>query len=120
MRYRNDDDRELIWVRLKLTEWGRKCRALGIGYPTMSATEKARIGRGGAFNGPSLPPDLAEIDHGVAVAPPQHKLMLVEVYTKGGDWRAKAAHLRLERNAFYRRKIKAETALKLWLESRTA
>src|SRR5690242_20355740 len=97
-------ERELIWIRLKLTQWGRVCRVLGIGYPTMSATEKARIGRGGSFGGPSLPPDLEEIDHEIAVAPAEHKIVLVEVYTKSGGWRDHAVRLALGKDAYFDRK----------------
>ena len=68
---------DLHWIRLKLYQWGRLCRAIGTGYPTMAATERARVGRGGAFDGPSLPQDLAEVDSVVAISPPQHKLILV-------------------------------------------
>lgn len=106
---------ELHWIRIKLNEWGRRSRAVGIGYPTMAATEKARVGRGGAFNGPSLPPDLEEIDAAVSRADPQHRLILVECYTKGGQWRDHAARLRLSADSYFRRKKKAELVLYLTL-----
>jgi hypothetical protein len=98
-------------IRIKLTLWGRLCRAIGIGYPTMSSHEKARVGRGGLFDGPNLPQDIAELDVVIARSPPQHKLMLVEVYTKSGDYRDHAARLNLSVDAFYRRKKRAEVYL---------
>lgn len=107
---------ELFWLRRKLTQWGRLCRALGVGYPTMAATEKAARGRGGAFDGPSLPDDLAIIDLCVARCPPQHKLILVECYTKAGDYREHSARLRLSVDAWYRRKNKAEVFLNTQLQ----
>lgn len=102
---------ELHWIRIKLTDWGRRSRAIGIGYPTMAVTEKARIGRGGSFDGPSLPDDLMEIDAAVSRSPPQHKLILVECYTKDAHWREHAARLRLSADAYFRRKKKAEVYL---------
>jgi hypothetical protein len=98
-------------LRRRLTLWGRISRALGIGYPTMSSHEKARIGRGGVFNGPHMPDDLIEIDVAIARAPPQHKLMLVEVYTKEAHWREHAARLHLSEDGYFRRKKKAEVFL---------
>lgn len=102
---------ELWDLRRRLTAWGRLCRAIGIGYPTMSSHEKARIGRGGAFTGPSLPDDLMVIDVAVARSPPQHKLILVEVYTKDTHYREHAARLQLSVDAFYRRRKRAEVYL---------
>ncbi len=108
---------DLCWIRMRLTAWGRLCRAQGIGYPTMAATERARIGRGGSFDGPRLPDDLAEIDVAVARSPPQHKLILVEVYTKEAHWREHAARLRLSADGYYRRKKSAEVYLNTALRS---
>ncbi len=98
---------DLYWIRLKLYQWGRLCRAMGQGYPTMSTTERARVGRGGAFEA-ELPDDLAEVDSVIAISPPQHKLILVECYTKHGDYKDHAARLRLSIDAYYRRKNLAE------------
>lgn len=102
---------ELHYLRRKLTLWGRMCRAVGIGYPTMCATEKAIRGRGGSFDGPNLPNDIEEIDIAVQRSPPQHKLILVECYTKGGHWAEHAARLSLSVDVYYRRKKKAEVYL---------
>lgn len=102
---------ELHDIRIKLTLWGRLCRAIGVGYPTMASHERARIGRGGAFDGPSLPDEIAELDTLIARSPPQHKLILVEVYTKGGDYRDHSARLNLSVDAFYRRRKRAEVYL---------
>jgi hypothetical protein len=111
---------DLAYLRRQLSLWGRLCRAVGIGYPTMAATEKARVGRGGAFDGPTLPDDIAEIDVCVARSPPQHKLVLVECYTKDGDYRDHAARLRLSVDSYYRRRKRAEvylnTALRVQME----
>jgi len=108
---------DLYWIRMRLTAWGRLCRAVGIGYPNMAATERARVGRGGSFDGPSLPDDLAEIDVEVARSPPQHKLILVEVYTKDAHWRDHAARLRLSADSYFRRKKTAEVYLNTRLRS---
>jgi hypothetical protein len=100
---------ELYALRRQLTLWGRLCRAMGQGYPTMASHEKARIGRGGAFDGPNL------LDVWVSRCPPQHKLIIVETYTKGGDYRDHAARLQLSVDAFYRRRKRAEVYLNtLW------
>jgi hypothetical protein len=99
---------DLCDIRRRLTMWGRLCRAVGIGYPTMSATERARVGRGGSFDGPTLPDDLAAIDVAVARVEPHHKLILVECYTKYGDWQDHAARLQLTKPTFFRRKNLAE------------
>ena len=107
---------DLQSIRMQLTLWGRLCRAMGIGYPTMSSHEKARIGRGGSFDGPTLPQDLMVLDVTVARSPPQHKLVIVEAYTKGGDYRDHAARLRLSVDAYYRRKKSAEVYLNTCLQ----
>lgn len=107
-------------LRGYLTLWGRLCRVVGPGYPTMAATERARIGRGGVFDGPYLPDDIAELDAHVARCPPQHKLILVECYTKSGDYRDHAARLRLSIDAWYRRRKSAEVFLNtMWSGANT-
>jgi DNA-directed RNA polymerase specialized sigma24 family protein len=107
----------LDYLRRQLSLWGRICRAVGIGYPTMAATERARVGRGGSFDGPKLPEDIAEIDSFVSRCPPQHKLILVEFYTKDGDYRDHAARLRISVDALYRRRKRAEVYLNTLLNS---
>jgi hypothetical protein len=102
---------DLGYLRRQLSLWGRLCCAMGGGYPTMAATERARIGRGGVFDGPKLPDDIAELDVLVSRSPPQHKLILVEHYTKSGGWKDHAARLRLEKDAYFRRKKTAEVYL---------
>lgn len=104
-------DTNLIGIRIQLTRWGRISRALGIGYPTMAATEKARVGRGGSFNGPSLPPDLAEIDYEVTISPFEHKRVIIEVYTKSGAWREHALRLGMGRDMYYDSRKRAEVYL---------
>jgi len=102
-------------LRSYLVLWGRMCRVVGPGYPTMSSHERAKSGRGGLFDGPYLPDDIAELDAQVARCLPQHKLILVECYTKSGDYREHAARLRLSVDAWYRRRKSAEVFLNsLW------
>jgi hypothetical protein len=81
---------------------------MGVGYPSMAATERARIGRGGRFTGPALSPELEEIDAIVAAAPPKHRQILVEAYTKGGTGRKHAARLGFSVRDYWRRKTEAE------------
>jgi hypothetical protein len=108
---------DITWLRIRLTRWGRLCRAMGIGYPTMSSHEKARVGRGGVFDGPYLPDDVAEVDSAVAKLQPQHKLVIVEYYTKSGTVVEHAAHLSMTRDKFYRRKNLAENRLNTLLRA---
>jgi hypothetical protein len=104
-------------LRNRLRLWGLICRRMGVGYSSMSSHEKARIGRGGVFDGVVIPDWLADIDHGVATCPKHHKLMLVEIYTKNGDWKDHIARLRQNHiliesvSAYYRRKNSAEVYL---------
>lgn len=102
---------DLYALRRYLAVWGRLSRAIGIGYPTMSAETKAIYGRGGAFNGASLPDDIAELDAHISRCPPQHKMILVETYTKNGNYEDHAARLRISVDAFYRRRKRAEVYL---------
>lgn len=98
----------LMSLRILLAQWGVMSRARGIGYPTMAATEKARIGRGGVWAEPELPPDLVPVDRAVARSLPQHKLIIVECYTKPAPWREHAARLQLTEPSYFRRKKMAE------------
>jgi hypothetical protein len=99
---------DLSWTRVKLAEWGRCSRVQGLGYPSMSTTEKARIGRGGRGSDPSLPPDLEDIERVVAHAPRRHKTILVEAYTKRGTTRQHAARLGFSVGDYWRRRTRAE------------
>jgi hypothetical protein len=110
---------DLCWIRMKLTQWGRRCRALGIGYPCMTSTEKARIGRGGLFYGPSLPEDLEAIDAAVSRAPIGYKNVLIERYTKGGDSELHAARLLIARSTYFDRLKSAEKHINEVLNERT-
>lgn len=74
----------------------------------MASHERARIGRGGLYTGPSLPDDLLTIDQAVMQAPPHHKRMIVEVYTKFGRSADHAARLGLSVRDYWRRKTRAE------------
>jgi hypothetical protein len=99
---------DMSWIRIKLYEWGIRNRVQGIGYATMSSHEKARVGRGGRFEGPSLPPDLEEIDLAVRKIEPQHKLVIAECYTHYGTHDDHRIRLRLSRATYFRRKNLAE------------
>jgi hypothetical protein len=105
------------WIRIKLYEWGVRNRVRGIGYPTMSATEKARVGRGGAFYEPSLPQDLEEVDQAVRQLEPQHKLIIAECYTHYGTHDDHMARLRMPPRTYFRRKNIAEQRV-YWLLQR--
>lgn len=99
----------LDWTICKLNEWGRWVRDRTGGYPSMAATEKARVGRGGRGElNTELPPDLRVIDEAVAMAPVDYKAVLVEHYTKHGLGTEKAAHLGVSRQTYYLRKRSAE------------
>lgn len=108
---------EIYALRATLAQWGIRCRARGIGYPMMAATEKARIGRGGLFDGPYLPPDLERVDVAVARLEPQHKLVIVECYTHFGTHEDHMIRLRLPRTSYYRRKNLAEMRVNTLLQS---
>lgn len=110
-------DPALQWIRLKLYQWGRWSRFRGLGFPSMSSTEKARIGRGGGWDGPSLPEDIEAIDVAVARCLPQHKLILVEHYTKGGSVRDHASRLSVSRMTYWRRKDIAEKHVSILLQT---
>jgi hypothetical protein len=100
---------DLSWTRMKLGQWGRSSSAHGLGYPSMSTTEKARIGRGGnGSGGPSLPPDLEDIDLVVARSPRKLKAVLIEAYTKRGTTRQHAARLGFSVGDYWRRRTRAE------------
>jgi hypothetical protein len=110
---------QLNWLRMKLYEWGVRNRVRGIGYPTMSSHEKARVGRGGVFYEPSLPPDLEDIDQAVRKLEPQHKLMIAECYTHYGTHDDHMARLRMARATYFRRKNVAESRVYWLLQSGT-
>jgi len=107
----------LHWVRRQLYHWGLMNRAHGIGYPTMAATEKARIGRGGVFEGPNLPQDLEEVDLAVRRLEPQHKLVIAECYTHYGTHMDHMIRLRMSERTYFRRKNIAEQRV-YWLLQR--
>lgn len=109
----------LTSIRIQLSRWGLMSRARGIGYPTMSATEKARIGRGGIWSEPELPEDLVPVDRAVARSWPQHKLVIVECYTKPASWKEHAARLQLSESSYFRRKKLAEMHIYSLLNSLT-
>jgi len=98
---------DLCWTCAKLSQWGRRVRENGAGFPSMAATERARIGRGGTFSGPHLPDDLVELDGIIQRSPPQHKRLIVEAYTKNGRSADHAARLRLSVRDYWRRKTRA-------------
>lgn len=96
------------WVRRQLYEWGARNYAQGIGYPPLSVSEKMRVGRGGRFEGPSLPPDLEDVDAAVRLLEPQHKLIIAECYTHRGTHSDHMIRLRLPARSYFRRKNTAE------------
>lgn len=55
-----------------------------------------------------LPDDLESMNAEIAKAPPQHKLILVEHYTKDGNGHEHAARLGLKRSQYFERKKTAE------------
>ncbi len=94
-------------VRLLLMRWGRWAKARGIGYPAISAHESLHLGVG-VFDGGPLPPDIEAVDLAVSRAEPQHKLIVVEHYTKAGTVREHAARLRLRKSTYFDRLNTAE------------
>lgn len=99
----------LDWTIAMLALWGRMVRDRGIGYPPMSTTEKARIGRGGGADPLiPLPPDIEAIDNAVSAAPIELKILLIEHYTKDGYAVEKAARLGISRSLYFVRKSQAE------------
>jgi hypothetical protein len=98
----------LCVARAMLSQWGRCCRAMSGGYPTMAATEKARIGRGGIPGTLELPERVQAIDVIVARSAPCYRIILVESYTKGGTTRQHAARLGLSSGDYWRRRTRAE------------
>jgi hypothetical protein len=98
----------IYWARLKLWQWGRAVRDSGIGYPSMSSHEQIRSGAGVMVVAVSLPEDLEAVNSVVHEAPPQHKLILVEHYTKDGRANEHAARLNLKRAHYFERKKTAE------------
>jgi len=99
---------DLCWTCAKLSQWGRRVRERGSGFPSMAATERARVGRGGTYTGPHMTDDLVELDRLIQRSPPQHKRMIVEAYTKHGRSRDHAARLGLSVRNYWRRKSQAE------------
>jgi DNA-directed RNA polymerase specialized sigma24 family protein len=92
-----------------LLQWGRRVRDRGLGYPSMAAIEKARVGRGfGREAITELPPDLQAVDLAVSQSPVDFKAVLVEHYTKAGFGSEKAARLGISRSTYYQRKASAE------------
>lgn len=104
----------LHWLRVMLYEWGVRNRARGLGYPTMAATEKARIGRGGIYREPELPPDLEALDAAVLRLECADKAIIAECYTHYGTHDEHMARLRMARATYFRRKKIAETRV-YWL-----
>ena len=97
------------WVKRRLTFWGRWARSgFAPALPTMSTTEKARIGRGGVPDD-SMPPDIAEVDHVVCIAAPEVRQALIVYYAQTGSKEEKARRVGITRWAFRRRVERGET-----------
>ncbi len=99
----------LSTLRSYLALWGRLCRVVGPGYPTMAAIEKARIGRGGASYEVFLPPDLEEVDMAVRMLEPRDKRVIAECYTHSGSHFDHMVRLQMCESTYFRRKKVAET-----------
>lgn len=95
------------FTRRRLSEWGRWAKGGLPSMPTMSSTEKARIGRGGTPN-LDMPPDIAEVDIIVCRADPAQRLILIVHYVQAGTLGEKAARLNLSRHSFRRHLDRAE------------
>ena len=97
-------------VRLVLTSWGHwAMQGLPGELPSMSTTEKARMGRGGIGDGSEMPPHIAEIDHIVCIAPPKEKRVLIVYYTQRGGMDEKAARLEMTLREFREVRERAES-----------
>lgn len=107
---------DLAWIRRQLYHWGVRNRVRGIGYPTMATTEQARIGRGGAFDGPSLPPDLLEVDWAVRQLERPHKAIITECYTHYGTHRDHMIRLHLPERTYFHCKKTAEQRVYWFLQ----
>lgn len=101
----------LHWTRRQLYQWGVRNRAVGVGYPGMASTEKARIGRGGLFCEAKLPPDLEDVDNAVRLLAPPDKMVIAECYTHNGTHVDHMIRLRMPESTYFRRKKVAETAV---------
>jgi hypothetical protein len=108
---------DLHWVRRQLYYWGLRNRVQGIGYPSMATTEKARVGRGGAPDGPYLPQDLIEVDLAVRKLKPGHKEIIAECYTHGGTHSDHMIRLRLPERTYFARKKSAESKVYWFLQT---
>lgn len=89
------------WTRLRLTAWGRWARGGLPSLPTMSSTEKARMGRGGTGDR-DMPAHIAEVDHAVALTPMPQKRVLIVFYCQQGRITEKASRLEMDRHRFRR------------------
>ena len=98
-----------VGVRLVLTEWGRWARTGMPGkLPSMSTTEKARMGRGGAGES-EPPPHILEVNHLVNTTPSPERMTLVVFYSQHGSIPEKAHRLGISRWTFRRRLERAES-----------
>jgi hypothetical protein len=96
-------------VKILLTQWGRWSRTSMPGrLPSMSTTEKARIGRGGTGDS-EMPYHIAEIDHIVCTAEPTERTALIVYYAQEGSLPDKAARLGLTRSEFRARIERGES-----------
>jgi hypothetical protein len=95
-------------VKIRLAQWGRWARGGIPSLPTMSTTEKARMGRGGVPCD-EMPVHIAEVDHTVAISPPECKIVLIVYYCQQGPFTEKAHRLGLSRWSFRRRLERGES-----------
>ena len=100
------------WVRARLRAWGHWARGGIPSMPTMSTTEKARIGRGGVPID-DMPIPIAEVDSAVRRAPADQRIVLILTYAQPGPIYAKAQRLHITRWTFKRRLERAESFIAL-------
>ena len=100
------------WVRARLRVWGHWGRGGVPSLPTMSTTEKVRIGRGGVPCD-DMPDPVAEVDAVVRSAPTDQRIVLIVAYTQTGPLAEKARRLHITRWTFKRRLERAESFVAL-------
>lgn len=74
----------------------------------MSSHEKVRSGGGVMALEYELPPDLLAVEEAVNRSPVEHRVILIEHYTKDGDGFQHAARIGISRQHYFKRKRAAE------------
>lgn len=87
------------WARVRLSSWGRWCRGgIGTGLPKSAAFVHAGEGARAYDNDKYMPSDIEEIDSIVNRLPAHPRQILIQVYTKPGSLKVKAAKLEMHRD----------------------